>query len=254
VAPGFAASADFAIDKPPGRPCPHLDGDFRCGIHTRLRPSGFPGCAVFDCLGAGQQVVQVTFGGRDWRREPGLAEEMFAAFGTLRAVHELLWYLHEALGLPAARPVHDQVRAALTRVEAHTRAGPAELRGLDVDVLRDTVNALLVRAADLARAAAPGPRREHRGADLTGADLRGSDLRGARLRGARLIGADLRRADLRLADLTGADLRGADLSGADLSSALFVIQPQLNAATGDPVTRIPPALTRPPHWSPVSPL
>jgi uncharacterized protein YjbI with pentapeptide repeats len=95
VAPAFTASADFAIDKPAGRPCPHLAGDFRCGIHERLRPEGFPGCAVYDCFGAGQQIVQVIFGGRDWRTEDDLAAPMFAALPVVRAMHELLWHLAE---------------------------------------------------------------------------------------------------------------------------------------------------------------
>ncbi len=43
VAPAFAASADFAIDKPAGRPCPHLGDDFRCGIHEHLDQRGFHG-------------------------------------------------------------------------------------------------------------------------------------------------------------------------------------------------------------------
>ena len=33
---------------------------------------------MFDCFGAGQQVVQVTFGGADWRTAPELAGVMFA--------------------------------------------------------------------------------------------------------------------------------------------------------------------------------
>ena len=71
VAPAFSASADFALDKPAGQPCPNLGADSRCGIHRDLRQRGFPGCTVFDCFGAGQQVAQVTFGGRDWRAGPG---------------------------------------------------------------------------------------------------------------------------------------------------------------------------------------
>nr|BFE68040.1 hypothetical protein GCM10020092_013410 [Actinoplanes digitatis] len=51
VAPAFARSADFAIDKPAGRPCPNLAEDFRCGIHERLPEKGFRGCVVFDCFG-----------------------------------------------------------------------------------------------------------------------------------------------------------------------------------------------------------
>jgi len=41
VAPAFERSSDFAIDKPAGRPCPHLQADSRCGIHPRLRGEGF---------------------------------------------------------------------------------------------------------------------------------------------------------------------------------------------------------------------
>ena len=56
VAPAFAVSADFAIDKAAGQPCPNLQADFRCGIHAGLRDRGFRGCAVYDCFGAGQRV------------------------------------------------------------------------------------------------------------------------------------------------------------------------------------------------------
>jgi uncharacterized protein YjbI with pentapeptide repeats len=63
VAPAFSASADFAIDKDAGCPCPNLQADFRCAIHDRLRQRGFAGCTVYDCFGAGQKVAQVTFGG-----------------------------------------------------------------------------------------------------------------------------------------------------------------------------------------------
>ncbi|HXL19535.1 MAG TPA: hypothetical protein VN961_18625, partial [Streptosporangiaceae bacterium] len=80
VAPAFSASADFAIDKPAGHPCPHLGAGFRCGIHNDLRRHGFPGCAVYDCFGAGQQVSQVTFAGRDWRQDRQAATQMFAVF------------------------------------------------------------------------------------------------------------------------------------------------------------------------------
>ena len=104
VVPAFSASADFAIDKSAGQPCPNLRPDFRCSIHHQLRPRGFPGCASYDCFGAGQQVAQVTFGGRDWREAPETAARMFQSFTVMRQLHELLWYLSEALGLPAARP------------------------------------------------------------------------------------------------------------------------------------------------------
>lgn len=246
VAPGFSASADFAIDKPAGRPCPHLAGDFRCSIHDRLRANGFPGCTVYDCFGAGQKIAQETFGGRDWRSAPEIAERMFAAFGVMRDLHELLWYLTEALGFDAARSVRAELGRALAETERLTGLGPEVLAELEVDAHRRRVGAVLRRASELVRG--PGGR-QLRGADLMGANLRGADLRAANLRGAYLIGADLTGADLRLADLTGADLRGAAVPAADLGTSIFLTQFQVNAAIGDGETVLPEALTRPAHWS-----
>ena len=65
VALPFAATADFAIDKAAGVPCPNLADDFSCRIHDHLRPEGFPGCIAYDCSGAGQRVTQVVFDGRN---------------------------------------------------------------------------------------------------------------------------------------------------------------------------------------------
>ncbi|MCP9985535.1 pentapeptide repeat-containing protein [Streptomyces sudanensis] len=249
VALPFARSADFAADKPAGTPCGNLGDDFRCGVHARLRDSGYPGCTVFDCFGAGQKVSRVTFGGRDWRTDPDSARTMFAVFPVVRQLHELLRYAAEALDLPAARPVHRELRRRHDEIDALTRGDARALLELDVPALRAEVNALLLRASELARSGVPGRRRDHRGADLAGARLRGAKLRGASLRGARLIAADLSGADLRGADLTGADLRDADLSGADLTGALFLTQPQLTSARGDGATLLPAALRRPGHWA-----
>jgi uncharacterized protein YjbI with pentapeptide repeats len=248
VVPAFSASADFAIDKAAGQACPHLQADFRCGIHARLRPLGFPGCAAYDCFGAGQKVSQTTFAGQDWRRAPRTAKQMFEVFTVMRQLHELLWYLAEALTLRPAAPLHGELRRAQDETERLTHGRPEALADLDVAAHRREVNAVLLRASELARAAAPGPARDHRGADLAGADLAGADLRAASLRGACLIGADLTGARLAAADLTGADLRGANLSGADLTRCLFLVQSQLDAAKGDNATRLPPAFTRPVHW------
>ncbi|TMV52275.1 pentapeptide repeat-containing protein [Paenibacillus mesophilus] len=257
VALPFAASADFAIDKDAGRPCPHLQADFRCGMHQSLRQRGFRGCTVYDCFGAGQKVAQVTYGGKDWREAPGTAKQMFEVFPIMRQLHELLWYLTEALTLQPARPIHEEVSSALDETERLTRLSPDSLLELDVAAHRANVNTLLLRTSELVRADArlkqknPSQRQKTygRGADLIGAKLRGADLRGANLRGAYLIAADLRGADLRAADLIGADFRDADLSGADLTDSLFLTQPQLNSAKGNADTKLPPTLARPAHWS-----
>jgi Pentapeptide repeats (8 copies) len=230
VAPAFAASADFAISKPAGTPCPNLLADHRCGIHDSLRQRGFTGCTVYDCFGAGQRVA----------REPIEAGELFAVFGRMRDVHELLWYLTEAVErVPALR---EELTEALEDTEDLARRLTATT---DVGEHRDRVNALLLRASTTLRG--EGPR--HRGADLIGRDLSTRDLRRANLRGAYLIGANLAGADLRLADVIGADLRGANLAGADLSTALFLTQFQANAATGDAATLLPDRISRPTHYS-----
>ncbi|MEU2436110.1 pentapeptide repeat-containing protein [Streptomyces rubradiris] len=258
VALPFARSADFAVDKPAGTPCSNLRDDHRCGIHARLRQRGFTGCTVYDCFGAGQKVSQVTFDGRDWRGGPKeQARRMFDVFPVVRQLHELLWYLTEALGLPAAAPVHPELRTALEHTERLTRQGPEELAALDVAAHRQEVNVLLLRTSELVRAGATGKGKgkgkakgkDRRGADLIGARLRGADLRGASLRGAYLIAADLTGADLRDADLIGADLRDADLTDADLTGAFFLTQPQVNAARGGAGTRLPGSVTRPAHWT-----
>ena len=245
MAPAFARSADFAIDKPAGRPCPNLRDDFRCGIHADLRDRGFPGCEVFDCFGAGQQLTQVTFGGRSWREDAGLAAAQFAVLPVMRQLHEVLWYLTEALGLDAAAPLHAEVRTALGRTEALTAGTPENLRTFDTGGYRGEVGELLGRVSDLVRG--PG-RPDRRGADLMGRDLRRVRLAGAGLRGAYLIGADLRGVDLGTADLLGADLRAADVRGTDLSRCLFLTSPQVTAARGDMSTRLPVALATPAHW------
>jgi uncharacterized protein YjbI with pentapeptide repeats len=219
VVPAFSRSADFAIDKPAGQPCRHLGPDYRCGIHADLRERGFRGCAVYDCLGAGQQVCQVTFGGQDWA-DPATAGQMHAVFPVMRQLHELLWHLAAALSLPEAGPVQAELRQARQEIGALTRLEATALLSLDLDRPWQQTSALLRRASELARAGVEGA--DHAGADLAGARLRDADLTGASLRGTVLIGADLHAARLRRADLTGADPRDADLGGADLAESLFV--------------------------------
>jgi uncharacterized protein YjbI with pentapeptide repeats len=244
----FAASADFAADKDAGEPCAHLEKDFGCGIHAHLRERGYPGCTVYDCFGAGQKVSRTTFAGQDWRRSPGIARQVLGVFPVMRQLHELLWYVTEALTLPQARAVHGDLGRARDAIERLTGGSARSLEELDVAEVRREVNTLLLRTSELVRAGVPGPRKNRRRADLIGAGLAGADLRGADLRGAYLIAADLRRADLRRADLIGADFRGADLRGADLTGSLFLTRSQLSAARGDTATGLSPHLTRPAHW------
>ena len=237
----FAAESGFGIDKPSGTPCLNLLPDDGCGIHDTLRQDGWPGCTVFECFGAGQQVSQVTYAGVSWREHDNLGE-MAAVLSLMRQLHEMLVHLGEVDRRspdPATGPVRKEI-------ELLTAAEPEPLLLVDVDDLHQRVGELLADASDRVR------RRWPARADRTRADLAGrrltDDLRGWTFRGAVLIAADLRGADLDDVDLLGADLRDADVRGCDLSSALFLTQPQVNAARGDARTTLPASLSRPGHW------
>ena len=246
VVPAFVRSAQFAITKPAGVPCPHLDS-YRCAIHADLRGRGFAGCVAYDCFGAGQRVTAVVLVGRDWRGDRRALDEAAEALPWARSWHEVAWYLNEAARLPAASVLHEALVGARDAALELAVPGPREPRAVDADAQRADMIQLLRRASDLARAGYPG-RRDLRGASLVAAQLVGVDLTGADLRGATLLGADLRRSTLTGADLTGADLRGADLREADLRDALFVTLSQLETAVGDERTRLPVGIERPAHW------
>ncbi|MFC4802947.1 pentapeptide repeat-containing protein [Neobacillus sp. GCM10023253] len=252
VALPYAKSADFALDKDSGTPCKNLQSDFRCKIHQNLRDKGFRGCSAYECFGAGQQVSQHTYGGKDWRESPESAKEMFNVFPIMHQLHEMLYYLNEAMSYEETKAIHHELHEAFEEIESLTNLTPKEILNLDVPSHRSKVNKLFLRTSELVRAKiSPGKNinKIRKGSDLIGARLRGSDLRGANLRGALLIAADLREADLRAVDFIGADLRDTDLSGANLTGSIFLTQAQVNAAKGDRHTKLPAAIKTPEHWA-----
>ncbi|HET8912430.1 MAG TPA: pentapeptide repeat-containing protein, partial [Ktedonobacteraceae bacterium] len=166
VVPAFAISADFAINKKAGQACPRLQSDYRCSIHPKLRQQGFRGCTVYDCFGAGQKVSQVLFKGQSWRQNPHTAKQMFEVFPIVRDLHELLWYLSEALTLQAAHPLQPDLSLALQKTEDLTNHGPATLLELDMASHHQEVNDLLLRVSELVRADVRSEKKNYRGADL----------------------------------------------------------------------------------------
>jgi len=110
------------------------------------------GCTLFDCHGAGQKVSQLTFSGQDWRASPDLAEQMFAVFVVMRDLHNLLWYLVNALNLGPAAPMRAELTAALEQTERLTHLDANALVRLDVSEQQRTVGALLLHVGELVRA------------------------------------------------------------------------------------------------------
>lgn len=251
---GFSRSTDFALDKPAGTPCQNLASNFSCTIHDRLRPRGFQGCTVFDCFGAGQNVSQNLFEGTSWRTNPEAKQDMFAAFKIARQLHEMLWHLIEATSRTYDPDIKDQATELRTTIERALGGDVHDVLELVVDHLHEQVRGVLMDVSEEVRAAYFANGHDHLedvltpGADLIGKNFRSQSLCGADLRGAYLIAADLRHCDLAGVDLLGADLRDALLHGADFSTALYLTQPQLNAARGNRTTGLPADLVMPTHW------
>lgn len=256
VALYFSKLDGFPVDKSAGTPCINLDADFRCAVHEKLGKLGLKGCTSYECFGAGQQVSQITFAGRDWRTEPSSADLMFEVFLITRQLHEMCWYLTQALSFELNPSIRDELSKALCRTEGVTRLPSHSLIEFDLSTHRSKVNQLLGDASELVQAEISlvnhithrADKKRKPMVDFFGKDLRKKDLRCTNLRGACLIAANLEGADLTGADFIGADLRDTNLRGANLSQSIFLTQSQINTARGDANTKLPPMLVRPKHW------
>lgn len=251
----IAASSDFAINKAAGTPCPNLQSDFSCQIHSKLRDQGFKGCTVFDCLGAGQKVSQTTFNGQDWRQSPEISEKMFRVFPIMEQLYEMIAYVAEALSHKVDSSLFNKLRVQLEQLQRATELEADALLAIDIPNYRLPVNILLLETSEQIRQSLIVKMKEknaqkydNRGVDWMGKNLKKKDLRATNLRGAYLIAANFENADLRGVDFIGADLRDANLRGADLSTSMFLTQMQLNSAQGNYQTKLPSHLKRPSHW------
>lgn len=252
----FSASESFPNDKESGKPCVNLQHDFTCAIHNSLIDKGLKGCTAYECFGAGQKVAQVTYKGQDWMKAPESAQQMFEVFSIMRQLHEMLWYLTEALFIKMSRDIKDNLERLMSETEALTYLDASSLLGLDIVSHRDKVNILLKKISKIVRTEdnsgeknTLSRRKKVAGRfDFIGADLRKVNLKGMDLGGALLIAADLRGNSLRNTNLIGADLRDADIRGSDLTESLFITQIQVNTAKGDVNTRLPVWIERPGTW------
>jgi len=257
VALYFSTLDGFPTDKKVGVPCPNLQIDNKCRVHSELSELGYKGCLAFDCFGAGQKVSQLTYKGLDWRVDLETANEMFDVFQVMRQLHELLWYLSDALSLPSTLLFHHELSLLIEETEKLTRGRPEKILKIDLTLQRNKVNEMLLNVSQLVRSETRKGVPSHfetsiksgKRMNLMARDLRNKDLRGADLRGACLIAADLRGNDLSGTDVIGADFRDTAISGTDLVDCLFLTQAQVNAATGNDATKIPTSLERPKHWS-----
>lgn len=117
VAMAFDKGDMFGCDKVAGEACSHLDDGHGCKIHDNLEDDGFAGCVTYDCLGAGQRVVQEMFTGQSWRDGPEVSTDMFEAFRIMRLIHGWLELLETAAELPLSATQEAGLEAFYVRLK-----------------------------------------------------------------------------------------------------------------------------------------
>lgn len=256
VALYFSKSDGFPKDKVAGEPCVNLKDNFTCKVHKDLKKKGLKGCTTYDCFGAGQKVVQITYKGENWIKSPELAYEMYDSFIIMRKLHEMLWYLSDALTFKLDSNTEDKLIKMIEETEKLTILDAKSLKEIDIENHQYRVNSILKEVANLIREKAIKDKSNKlknkkcfkEKFDLIGADLTKYDLSGAKLSGTLLIAANMRESSLNGANFIGSDMRDMDIRGANLEDSLFVTQHQINSARGDLKTKLPPFLLKPSYW------
>lgn len=256
VALYFSKADGFPNDKKAGTPCVNLQSSFTCSEHKNLRKKGLKGCTGYDCFGAGQKVAQLTFEGKDWKEFKDLQNQMFEVFVIMRQLHEMLWYLGDALTFVSNKNIKDQLNSRIQEIEQLTKLDANSIMNIDIEKYRIKVNSILRMTNEIVKDKisqykinnSKNKKNLKLGYDFIGANLTDTNLTGANFAGALLIASNMKNTDLKGANLIGADLRDADIRGANLEDAIFLTQYQINTAIGNCKTKLPKSLERPPHW------
>ena len=253
----FSKTDGFPQNKDAGKPCLNLENDFKCKVHNNLIKKGLKGGTSYDCFGAGQRIAQVIYKGQDWRSNPEKSQEMFDTFLVMVQVHEMLWYLAEALRMKPGKELEEKIIEMINKTEEIADLEAQSLIKNDLLPHKKKVNELLAKTSKIIRSrfnksgksSLKNKKRIGGRLNFMGQDLIKLNLKGEDLNGAFLIAANMKCCDLSGTDFLGADLRDTDLCGADLSKSLYLTQMQLNSAKGDSYTKIPESLIRPHQWS-----
>lgn len=126
VALSFERSAEFALDKPAGHPCPNLSANFSCAIHAQRVERGFSGCIAYECMGAGQRVTAL-FGAAARAPDSATRARIGRSFAIMRRIHDALHLLEIASVLPLSH----QQRQHAREIESDLIAASSSLTTLD---------------------------------------------------------------------------------------------------------------------------
>lgn len=234
----FSKLDGFPQDKPCGVSCSYLCSDHTCNIHHELKQKGMKGCLGYDCLGAGQFAVQ---------KNVPANQDMFAVYRKLFSLHQMLWYLGEALLQKETASFHGELQMLIQTLDTVRRQPWKTVLTADIDSLHEQTNRLLKKTMQQKQLRHPSPHKHPMGKRFTNKRLRSTDFSMKSL-----LAADLSGCDLQSSCFLGSDMRDCRIAGSDLRNCFFLTQMQLNTAIGDSLTRLPNHLHIPAHWNTVS--
>ncbi|MDD2971286.1 MAG: pentapeptide repeat-containing protein [Lachnospiraceae bacterium] len=235
----------FPANKDAGIPCKHLENDFRCDIHSKLVSKNMRGCLAYDCFGAGQKVTQQYGCGMDWKSASNQAGEIFQVFLIVFQLHQMAWYLIEALSLTFDEYLKSDIRELIFQNEQMTAQRPQEILCLDVEKYRQKVNQTL---KEVSENITDSPSGYVKVKDFFGKDFKRANLEGKDFSMSLMIAANLEGCNLCHANFLGADMRDANIKNTDLSQSVFLTQMQINSAKGNINTKLPKNLSHPISW------
>ena len=243
----FSKSEGFPTDKDAGKPCINLMSDFRCSIHSKLVDCKMKGCLAYDCFGAGQLVTNTIYKGNDWKSKPEISEQMFRVFLVVWQLHQLLWYLAEALSLVADKKIICDINSLITEYEEIIALSPDNILKLDIESYKLKVNQILKNVTKLV--CIESNNENNKTVDYIGKNFKKQNLDGKDFSMTLLIAANLEGCSLHRASFLGADLRDANIKNTDLSKSIFLTQGQINSAKGNKNTILPKYLSLPTTWN-----
>lgn len=239
VALYFSKMDGFPQDKRAGLACRHLRQDFQCDIHDVLAKHKLKGCLAYDCFGAGQYVTQQYFKQKTWHDET-YAEQIFYVFSLIFQLHQIRFYLIEALRFVFEESEEKSIRLCLCENKKLCQLDASLLTQAKVDQHREQVNILLKQCIAHLHLA--------KRKDCIAKPFKNKDMSNYDFSGQLLIGSDFNSAKLEGSVFLGADTRDVDFSNVDLRKVYFLSQGQVNSAKGNRNTLLASHLCYPSSW------
>lgn len=240
----FCSKMDgFPEDKQADVPCKYLQTDFKCEIHTQLSKKNMKGCLTYECFGAGQKVTQLYSSEGNWSTNPYKRKEIYKMFLIITQLHQMSWYLIEAIQLNLSPEFNKEILVLIQENEDIVKQEASELLKYDLSDYRERTNQVLKRVCEEISKIPNEKNKVFFGKNFKGKNLDKNDFSMSLM-----IAANLENCSLKRTNFLGADLRDTNIKNTDLSEALFLTQMQINSAKGNTATKLPCGLVRPSNW------